>query len=272
VVDGGGSPRDADGFADRKGESFLSFVYCPRREGPQGHPPRKCCQGMCEAKSLPSATSFDTSSWRREQAVEWAIEQKVDVISISWVTKQDNRKLREAIKKAVANNDPERRPILVFCSTADEGIYSGPVYPANHDGTVSVAAADRYGHLQPTSPGGVNILVPGDNVAADGPSYLEKYTTGTVSGSSVATASAAGIASLALLLLKTFNKCEERDFRDFYTRDGIMRVFNKMQGNSELTGIQLAGLFPERSNEHGKMLHNTWQLSKFPEIEKKDQG
>lgn len=157
----------------------------------------------------------------------------------------------------------------MFCSTADEGIYSGPVYPADYDNTVSVAATDMYGHLQATSSGGVNILVPGDNVSADGPSYMEKYTSGTVSGSSVATASAAGIASLALLLLKTFNQKEEKEFRDFYTKNGIMKVFNKMQSDSDLTGIQLSGLFPGGGEDEDKMfhigdlLHNAWQISKF---------
>ncbi|OTA95155.1 hypothetical protein M434DRAFT_10064 [Hypoxylon sp. CO27-5] len=203
------------------------------------------------------------------KAIHWAIEQKVDVISISWVTKLDTPELKEAIERAVSNNDPDRRPILVFCSTADEGIYSGKVYPANYQGTVSVAATDRYGHLPPTSPGGVSILVPGEDIEADGPSYMEKYTTGTVSGSSVATASAAGIASLALLLLKTFNyKSEEKDFRDYYTEEGIMRIFNRMQtGSHGSTGIQLTELFAKDSKEFietAETLLRTWQLSEFP--------
>ncbi|KAL7901847.1 hypothetical protein HDV64DRAFT_143531 [Trichoderma sp. TUCIM 5745] len=205
------------------------------------------------------------------KAIEWAIEQKVDIISISWVTKQDNPALKEAIRKAVDSDG--RRPTLVFCSTADEGTYSGKVYPVDYEGVVKVAATDRYGHLPPTSAGGVNILVPGDEVPADGPSYMEKYASTTVSGSSVATACAAGIASLALLLLKICNNCLEKsrssnesDFRPFYKRDGIMKIFDKMQGDQDQTGIQLSKLFVEEvedSGDFGIGLYNTWQVAEF---------
>lgn len=206
--------------------------------------------------------------------MRWAIQQKVDVISISWVTKKDHRDLKNAIADAIAGSQ-QIRPILVFCSTADEGIYSGTVYPAAYENTVRVAATDKYGHLQPGSDGAVNILVPGQDVDADGPSYMEKYVTGTVSGSSVATASAAGIASLALLMLKTFNKEDDAKLWRFYKQDGIMKVFEKMhdklQGSKEVTGIDLSDLFPaerelggkEQSENQSRSLYKAWQFKNF---------
>jgi len=82
------------------------------------------------------------------QAVERAIEQKVDVISISWITK-DAKELKKAIEKAVKeSDDPNDRPILVFCSTADEGVCSGNVYRACYDGTVSVSDATYCNRLR----------------------------------------------------------------------------------------------------------------------------
>jgi hypothetical protein len=206
--------------------------------------------------------------------VTWAIEQNVDIISISWVIHKDYGKLAKAIKSAV--DDPDRRPILVFCSTADEGIYSGKVYPAHYNDVVRVAATDKYGRLKPESDSGVNILVPGQDIAADGPSYIEKYATGVVSGSSVATATAAGIASLALLLLKIFNdeKDHDKELRRFYTWTSMKEVFNKMHDklNNEVTGIELSDLFPsskgpdgKSNNEQSRKLNEVWQIKNFEE-------
>jgi hypothetical protein len=196
------------------------------------------------------------------QAVEWAIEQKVDIISISWITKKYVEQLEKAIEKAVGES-ADRHPILVFCSTADEGAYAGKVDPADHKGTVSVAATDKYGHMRPASQAGVNILVPGEDIVAEGPSYMGKYTSGTVSGSSVATALASGIASLALLLLRTFNEVDQTALNEFFKKEGIMRVFTKM--NSEINGIQLSNLFPDDSSQ----LPGEWEMSKFPKMKDK---
>ncbi|KAI1128630.1 peptidase S8/S53 domain-containing protein [Nemania abortiva] len=171
------------------------------------------------------------------EAIDWAIKQNVDIISISWVMKKDHPELKNAISRAVKGEGRGGRPTLVFCSTADEGVYSGTIYPASYDGVVNVAATDQYGHMTPASANGVDILVPGENITADGPSYMEKYSNSRVSGSSVATATAAGIASLALLLLRTYNwsRSERREeaemMRQFYTRDGILGVFDKMNAH-----------------------------------------
>src|SRR2546423_13806434 len=84
--------------------------------------------------SLPSfsAVTGDTF-WARAdimQAVEWAIEQKVDIISISWITKKDVKLLRTAVKNAVKDSaDPKTGPILVFCATANEGVYASKGLP-----------------------------------------------------------------------------------------------------------------------------------------------
>lgn len=229
-------------------------------------------ENAAKARIAPSGKSLWTWSALTTiiQAVRWAIEQKVDIISISWITKKKSPELERAIADAVTGGTIGR-PILVFCSTADEGIYAGKVYPADYDGTVSVAATDRYGHLQPTAPGRVNVLVPGDNVEAEGPSYMQNFATGTVSGSSVATASAAGIASLVLLLLKTFNEdeCETRrghtpksKLEDYYKSSGIMEVFERMQRESKHTAIQLSDFFPEDKVDIAK-LRETWELGRF---------
>ncbi|KAH8898485.1 hypothetical protein GQ53DRAFT_418122 [Thozetella sp. PMI_491] len=133
------------------------------------------------------------------------MEQGVDIISISWTTKKEDEKLKEEIKKAVSGSGPSGKRALVFCSVADEGNYSGDIFPVqwHKDDILSVAATDTYGHLTPASKragGEVSIQVPGESIAAEGPSYRDADSSKTnldgstpVSGSSVATALAAGV-------------------------------------------------------------------------------
>lgn len=169
---------------------------------------------------------------------------------MSWVTKKDHAGLKKAVQDAVKQTD-STRPTLIFCSTADEGVYSGGIWPANYENTVKVAATDQYGHMRPTSTSAVEILVPGEDIVADGPSYMDRYVEGTVSGSSVATALAAGIASLALLMIKTFNDINEadEDWKYFHTKEGIMKVFQKMEGlQAGTTGVTLSTLFPDKDS------------------------
>ncbi|KUI59785.1 Major intracellular serine protease [Cytospora mali] len=127
------------------------------------------------------------------KAINWALDQEVDIISISWVKYKDHPDLKQAIEKAYQNS---KHKALVFCSTADEGAYSGAVWPAEYQEVLRVSATDKYGHLTPRATGlqDVDIQIPGENIEADGPTYMS-IKEKTVSGSSVATALAAGVAS-----------------------------------------------------------------------------
>ena len=189
------------------------------------------------------------------QAIKWAIEQKVDIISISWVIKSKVTQLEEAIKSAVQNG------ILVFCSTADTGTGSGSVYPAYYKGTVQVSATDKYGNLMPSADKGthaVNIPVPGEDIPAVGPSYMsDAVAEGTVSGSSVATALAAGMASLSLLLLMVFNNKDKQALKS----EGLYE--NEKMGKLLSVAINTPGdtepLFPNAAKIND--LPRRWKLS-----------
>ncbi|KAI1746884.1 subtilisin-like protein [Xylaria castorea] len=202
------------------------------------------------------------------KAVRWALEQKVDIISISWTTRTEDKELSKAI--ADATGESARRRTLIFCSTSDEGLYSDGIWPVDYDDVVSVSATDRWGRLTPKTQGRrtVDIQIPGENIEALGASYIGTARP-TVSGSSVATALAAGIASLALLLLRTYNDLNEEQTRKFYTREGILRIFNKMDANKG--GIQLSKLFP-RDTRDVDVTHQTlathWKFANFPSSER----
>lgn len=198
------------------------------------------------------------------KAIKWAVEQGVDIISISWTTRKHDSNLEKAIEEAV--NPRTGRRTLVFCSVADEGNFSGAVFPVqwHPKHILSVAATDTYGHLTPAADragGNVSIQVPGMDVMADGPSYhdAEDKTSddGTVSGSSAATALAAGIASLALIMLQTYNVLQDHTLDEFHGKAGMQKVFNKM--HAQEMGIQLPELFPGDRVTNEK-LKSLWSL------------
>lgn len=184
---------------------------------------------------------------------------------MSWVTKKEKTPLEQAVKRAFETHKGERRTLL-FGSTADEGAYSGNVYPADYPNVTSVSATDNYGHLTPktTGPNGADVQIPGEKIIVYGPTYIPRSSQGnTATGSSVATALAAGIASLALIMLRTFNvddyNMDSDEFNEFYTREGILKVFDRMK--SDTMGIQLAELFPTEVDFD--TLRKLWNKSNF---------
>ena len=184
---------------------------------------------------------------------------------MSWTTTKKNDALEEALKNAVADSE-SHHPILLFCSGAEEGVWSEKVYPAEHGVAIRVAAADKYGQLLANQDkDDVNIFIPGEDVKVEGPHYMENLQEAVVGGSSVATALASGIASLAMVLLRTFNDVEENDdnqndktkYQKFYKKAGILEVFKKM--NSEAQGIKVSKLFPNDSSQLPKL----WKLDEW---------
>ena len=150
------------------------------------------------------------------------------------------------------------RATLMFCSTADEGAFSGTIYPVHYkEHVIRVSATDDWGWQTNQSKGDskVDLLVPGEKVQAVGPGYIG-LTQDTVSGSSVATALAAGLASLALLLLRTRNADDQR-MGEFYSRDGMMKVFNKMGASH---GVVKPGTLFSNTEDQDM---NAWDIGNF---------
>jgi hypothetical protein len=138
------------------------------------------------------------------QAIEWAIEEKVDIILIGRLTyatgDPQELLLREAVKKAIHTTSPT----LVFCPTADEGVFPVKNFPARHERAIKVVAAtDMYTGWRLALQDNIDILIPIEDIKVDLPDYMEEYISGFKS--SVATALASGTASLVLLLFRIFN-------------------------------------------------------------------
>jgi len=134
-----------------------------------------------------------------------AVNQKVDIISMSWTVKETEEnhesiaQLREAIKLALDAR------ILLFCAAGDTGNLSVVEYPWSYDQRrifrIGAATADgRVWGPTGAAPGSLSFIVPGYKVVSRNP-----YREGALpddfeerTGSSIATALAAGLAALVL--------------------------------------------------------------------------
>ena len=135
--------------------------------------------------------------------MQWAISKKVDVISLSLVlTRQteDSSVLRGAFKTAFEND------IVVICSTSDSGKNWKDTWPAKYAQETSepmcsnifgVGACDKQGNrLDATQDKGYPFQFKGKDIYVGPIPFI--FSKDLVTGSSVSTAIAAGVASLTL--------------------------------------------------------------------------
>ncbi|MBY0021375.1 major intracellular serine protease [Paenibacillus jamilae] len=141
------------------------------------------------------------------QGIYYAIEQKVDIISMSLGGPEDVPELHEAVKKAVASQ------ILVICAAGNEGDGDDRTdelgYPGCYNEVISVGAInfDRHASEFSNSNNEVDLVAPGEDILSTVPGG--KYAT--FSGTSMATPHVAG----ALALIKQLaNASFERDLTE----------------------------------------------------------
>jgi hypothetical protein len=157
--------------------------------------------------------------------LRWAKDQQVDIISISWVTKGQTKhsdELIQALKRAAKH-------ALVFCSTADIGQRANDLWTSEElDSAIfRVSASDIFHNPRGPSLKEVDIMVSGEDIVADGPRYIKRDPKGLVTGSSVATALASGIASLSLCLSQIMGP-EEGDYKKLKEKKFMQKIFSKM--------------------------------------------
>ncbi|KAK0662083.1 putative peptidase [Cercophora samala] len=153
------------------------------------------------------------------QSIDAAVARGVDIISISWTVKKpkererdaDLKDLGDAIKRALDAG------ILVFCAAGDAGNFSDEEYPYEFDRSriIRIGAATDDG--RPWERSGdthsLNFIFPGCSVVSRHgtsnsaiPSHFQENT-----GSSVATALAAGLAALVLHVVRLAAMFGERE-------------------------------------------------------------
>ncbi|KAI5919412.1 peptidase S8/S53 domain-containing protein [Camillea tinctor] len=154
----------------------------------------KISQWSHEGSRPEALAQFSTASTAAE-AVAWAIEQKVDIISMSWnlIRTPENK---DAIKRLdLEIQKASNQGIIMFCAAADQSLYGGrsELYPVCSDTEkiFAVGSADPHGAASAfVNPQEVEYLFPGESINIS--------TIKEIKGSSVATALATGFAALIL--------------------------------------------------------------------------
>lgn len=187
------------------------------------------------------------------RAIEDAIIRKVDIISISWTIRnfvtQDARGVQgpepepvQQLKKAI--DKAKKNGILLFCSASDDiqkrGLDTLP-YSQAREYAFRIGAADAYGWSDKATEDQktIDYFFPGKQVADDfNPRTMRTTELKYRDGSSVATALAAGLASLILYLTKMMqvysrgDHQKENKFVRYSTllrkRDGLKKAFENI--------------------------------------------
>ncbi|KAL8943001.1 MAG: hypothetical protein Q9211_001150 [Gyalolechia sp. 1 TL-2023] len=128
---------------------------------------------------------------RVAKAVRWAISEHVDIISMSFA-------IFETIDDCLLNACAEaaNAGIVMLCSAHDEGFNVKEAWPASYGDTLTIAACDRFGELLRPTTQVIEYALRAKEVAAGVVPFLK--SDDLISGSSVATAIAAGLSSLIL--------------------------------------------------------------------------
>ncbi|KAI0895890.1 hypothetical protein F4806DRAFT_496794 [Annulohypoxylon nitens] len=174
-------------------------------------------------------------------AIQAALEKKATIISMSWTLPMKNDKsgsknrLHSVLEKAVSQK------VLMFCSAPDEGKFTELDYPSGpwRDRFFRIGAARANGALFPWTPDDITYVLPGVDVSTEqvGNSAFEKMSAGWAqtikyeTGSSVATALAAGLAAMiiycvkaSILAVKTANRAREGVVGVGIPEDGAIHI------------------------------------------------
>ena len=139
------------------------------------------------------------------QAIRWAVEeQDADIVSLSlgWEQEQsdgENRVISNAISNALAHRNQN---LLIFAAASNLGGSKHELFPANHQTVFSIRGTNTKGKHEEFNPslperggkvfGTLGLEVPASNRGREAPQYINK------TGTSVATAVAAGIAAIVV--------------------------------------------------------------------------
>ncbi|MBT2646434.1 S8 family serine peptidase [Bacillus sp. ISL-34] len=119
------------------------------------------------------------------RGIEWAINEKVEIINISFGLKNDNQKLKKVINKATNNG------IIVVASSGNNYIKDVD-YPAKYNNVISVGSIDHEHERAKFSPRGkIDVVGPGRDILStnnlkdysifEGTSYSTAFVTGLIS-------------------------------------------------------------------------------------------
>lgn len=206
-----------------------------------------------------SISKFQNFHEADRKALEWVTDvEHVDIVVMCMTYTEEDEEIAKLIKKA--HNDG--KGTLFFCSTEDMGKTSRKVYPASMDQTFAISACTRAGKEGETTDPSANYYFQGEEIHADCLSYWTCQPE-PASGSSVATAIAAGVASL-ILSCRFYADKERKSKRT--RKETIELAFEAMKEQKEDKYVAPGRLFKEEQEDAvpwPTVQWRTWVHNKF---------
>jgi subtilisin family serine protease len=166
------------------------------------------------------------------RGIDWAIDNKVDLINISFGMPNDKSELREAINKAV-----EAGIIIVASAGNKYGLKSD--YPARYDNVISVNAVSPELKIASFSAKGkIDFVGPGVDIITT----ITGNNYGVVKGTSIATAHVTGTIAYLLANKEQFNIPDQNDSRYFDKVYKILKEKSSKLGEENIYGNGLIQL------------------------------
>ncbi|KAJ6438339.1 hypothetical protein O9K51_08931 [Purpureocillium lavendulum] len=160
----------------------------------------------------------------RRPAIRWAMEQGVDIINLSLgFPRESSYDLTRALEEA------DHRGIAVFAAAANHGNREAIAWPArDRDLAVCVTSGDEFNNLSRFAPGpGRDLpvfITHGEDVASHWPTKLGEGGFRKMSGTSVATPIAVGMAAMVLAFLNRTNAWTPSQKRQWLDRSKERRL------------------------------------------------
>ncbi|KAL6872247.1 subtilisin-like protein [Trichoderma longibrachiatum] len=187
---------------------------------------------VANRESLDRNTYDDITKAINHAVTEW----KVDIISTSFGVREYNAPMAQAISNALNNQT------LVFAAASNDGANFGRPFPAKHPSVFGIHSTDGHGNPSSFNPTAderaANFGVLGENVSSHWPVGLNGHNepVKTMSGTSIATPIAAGLAAAIL----TFARQQEQKMapgpdllapwlKDFHAMDAVLKSMVKQR-------------------------------------------
>lgn len=183
--------------------------------------------------------------------IQWAIDQKVDIINMSLTTVANNQTLRDITKKAYDAG------ILIVAASGNEresGLYGDVLYPARFPSVVAVGSVSQLNKLSYFSNYGPSqeLMAPGENILS---TYVNGTTTtqndyAILEGTSVASPFAAGTFAQYMEAYPHLSNKQLRETIKRAATDLGPKGRDNQYGNGLIQSLQTkAALFPDLKND-----------------------
>ncbi|KAF2164254.1 hypothetical protein M409DRAFT_25597 [Zasmidium cellare ATCC 36951] len=240
---------------------------------------RLCPRAKLFVTRIESSPDGEISAESAAKAVRATIEQGVHIISMSWTIEKTSENVKGIEQLQDAILEARKKGILMFCAASDQGTERDDTYPGASSTTeiFKIGAARKWGNASKMVGNGSSIsyLFPGEKVAPHRRS-IDLLKNITLSGSSIATAIASGLAAMILFCVQVAAVDREtakrgtvtpRDYAQVKRHDGRRKAFNNIESNPD-TSPKYLGVWRlfDKASRKGDTRQNDGKIEVIAEV------